>query len=224
MKKLIAFSLMLCSFVTLYSCGNDHNASHDTNQSVDTGIHESNNHTVMPPEVERPLLTIESVEEYTKILNTEKMPNDFVKYESISKLGAFRSLVFLSNTAGGDYSSYMYNLVDTTGYEIALYINHDVSNSPTVSADSMTSVDTSDMRHVAEKKSGTYVNQGLIYKYVSGELLSVSWTDHGISYRLCGSSMLSNYPSSDLTFVGKLLNKDDAVVAVNDVFNIEQKD
>ena len=200
MKKIIALSLLLCLFAALYSCDKNHNTSNDTNdtnQSADSNKYENNNNIVMPSEVERPLLTLESITEYRKILNTEKIPNNFVRYESISRLGSFRSLVFLSDAYDNDFSSYMYTLVDSIGYEIALYINHDVSNLPTISTDFITSVDTSDMRRLEEGKSGTYVNEYLIYKYVSGELLSISWIDNGINYKLCGSPLLSNYPSSN---------------------------
>lgn len=228
MKKIIALGLLLCLSVAVYACNNEHDISNDTHQFVDSNKNENNNNNnnnniVTPSGGERPLLTIESIEEYTKILSTEKISNNFVRYEMISQIGKFDSLVFLSETAKDDFSSYMYNLVDATGYDISLYIN-EASNLPTVSTESITSIDTSDMRCLSGNKSGTYVNNCLTYRYVSGKLRSISWVDHGISYELCGSSTLSNYPSSNSTFVGKLMSKNDAVVAFNAVFNIEKND
>lgn len=64
---------------------------------------------------ERPLLTIDTFDEYTKMLNSIHLPDDFVSYEKISQFGDFGGLVFLSETQKGDFSWYMYNLFDPLG-------------------------------------------------------------------------------------------------------------
>ena len=61
---------------------------------------------------EHPLITIESYAEYLAYLATADLPATFVPYETISALGEFDHFVCLSDGRIGDYSHYMYTLVD----------------------------------------------------------------------------------------------------------------
>ena len=79
------------------------------------------------------------------------------------------------------------------------------------------------MRLIAEKNSGIYILNGITYRYVSGELLSIAWNDQNVCFTLCGSSMLSNYPYNDSTFVGKILNSDEALIAFDSIFEVSDE-
>ena len=104
----------------------------------------------------------------------------------------------------------MYHLVDENDYRLALYIDHNNSNEIPESTITATSILAKDMRKLDEKSSGVYTKGELSYTYISGELLSITWTHEGITYKLCGDSMLSDYPSTEKTIAGKLLNLDNA--------------
>ena len=66
------------------------------------------------------------------------------------------------------------------------------------------------MRKLDEKLSGSYAKEEFSHYYISGELLSITWIHEGITCKLCGDSMLSDYPSTEKTIAGKLLNLDNA--------------
>ncbi len=100
----------------------------------------------------------------------------------------------------------MYTLEDTTGYELALHVDNNVTEKVYGSTDPVTSINSNDMRILKDKSSGIFVTDGITYKYVSGELLSIAWVHRGICFKLCGSSMFSNYPITESTFAGKMLN------------------
>ena len=220
MKKHIFLIILLCLAVILCSCNKEYK-DHETSTTVNSSQDENHISIVMPGCVEKPLLTIVSIEDYNKLINTQKIPTTFVRLESIEQLGEFVSLVFLSDAYAGDFSSYMYTLVDTVGYEVALYINSDESSSLTTSSDSITSVNTSDMRYIAEQKSGIYVTERLVYRYVSGKLLSISWVADGINYTLCGDPLFYDYPITASTFLSKLMTKSYADEAIKTAFDAE---
>ncbi len=200
MKRYILVIVALCLCLIICGCtsGNANNAG---------GSGETSN------------LTIESMREYNKMLKSTKLPTNFVEYSQISQLGEFESVVFLSDTSSGDYSSYMYNLVDSTGYAICLYVEPLEEKDTTADTDSIIAeVDRGNMRVLSQNTKGVYVTNGITYKYVSGKLLSVSWSGAGLEYKLCGLSMLYDYPADSSTFVGKLMSLDNAAGAVNSVF------
>lgn len=191
------------------ACGS-HATISDSSQSHSP---ETGNHIVMPEGGERPLLTLESIKEYQELINSGKLPSTFVQHEKISQIGDFKSLVFLSDALAGEYSSYMYNLVDASDYELALYVKHNATNQLTTS--SITNVTPENLRLLSEKSSGAYIRDELVYQYVSGELLSITWVNEEITYTMSGTSMLSDYPSTNSTFAGKLLNTDTATTTMN---------
>ena len=162
------------------------------------------------------MLTIESVPEYTQLLNSGKLPADFVAYDKIDAIGAFESFIVLSDAYNSDYSSCMYGLVDSEGVRITLYI--DSSDKTPSTADSVLSVNKANMRLLSGTGSGIYVSDDVKYQYVSGKLLSVSWENQGMIYTLCGTPMLSDYPHTASTFVGKMLNADMAKQTLNTAF------
>ncbi|MBE6668328.1 MAG: hypothetical protein E7607_08490 [Ruminococcaceae bacterium] len=226
MKKKFTAILLLCS-LCLAICACDMNALDEVNQNNSTETYAKNNtektegqditeesDTIIEIEVE--LLTIESEAEYTDFLNSNEMPADFVSYDKIEAIGTFYGLVFLSDAYRNDYSSYMYSLIDSNGVEITLYVDHCDETLSTSS--SILGVNEMDMRLLSDESSGAYVSDNIEYRYVSGKLLSISWKAQNINYTLCGSMLLSGYPLTESTFVGKLLNTDTALQALETVF------
>lgn len=220
MKKMIVIIMLLCLCIGICACGSASDISEETQQNSEQNNQEITGDVVMPSGGERPLLTFESIELYQKFLNQSRLPENFVRYEKISQLGSFVNLVFLSDASAGDFSSYMYSLVDDSDYEITLYVNSNMTadNESTNNID-ISSINSNDMRQLSGASSGKYAQGELVYKYVSGKLLSIAWNSEGISYKLCGSSMLSDYPSTSSTVVGQLLNSNNASAALQSVFN-----
>lgn len=210
MKNSIVFILLLCLSVAVCSCS--------AMRSEDTG-----NVVTLPEGDDRVILTINSTDDYTAFLNTTKLPQEFVMYEEIKELGNFLGFVVLSEFYVDDYSSYMYNLRDSSGYVLSLHIDHDTLEETIGSSSPITKVNSENMRILPQKSSGTYVDQGLVYRYVNGELLAISWTYEGVTFTLGGSSMFSDYPSTEATFAGKLLNGSKAATAFETVFGVEEK-
>ena len=219
MKHSMLIIVLLCLSLMVCSCGNSNNIESD---QIDQYNQMSNNEQNGDIEVshggERPLLTVESVKEYTDLTNSKKLPENFVTYEKINTLGVFKNLIFLSDTQANDYSSYVYTLVDSSGYEIAMYIDNLIEDDVIVSTDAIANINANDMRTISNKASGIFKTDGITYRYVSGELLSISWIDQGISFRVCGSSTLSDYPTTQSTFVGKMLNTNVATHAIGEIF------
>lgn len=225
MRKSIIVVWLLCITVLACSCNGNNSIDINPNYTVDQELqNEIDDDVVMPSEIDRPVMTIESFKEYTKLVDSKKLSDSFVTYEKINKLGEFVHLVFLSDTQMNDYSKYMYSLVDASGYEFVLYVDENAIEISHNSTGSNISITSTDMRNLDKKASGTVVNNDLVYTYVSGELLSVSWVDNGISYKLCGMPTFSDYPATTSTFVGKLMNSDKAMKSFNSVFETTKDD
>ena len=226
MKHSMLIIVLLCLSLVVCACSNSNNiGSGPIDQNNQITNNEQNGDIEASQGGDRPMLSIESVGEYTDFIKSTKLPENFVTYEKINQLGdfKFKFLVFLEEVHAIEYKSYLYTLVDSSGYEICLYID----NLETVETDdiniSTDTVNAADMRTIAEKTSGTFTTDGISYKYVAGELLSISWIDQGIRYKLCGDPMLSDYPATQSTFVGKLLNANVASSVVGKIFATESK-
>lgn len=219
-KLIIILSLcFLC--IVLCACNVTDKVEQSNSESLYTDDHQSE--TVKPQEGERPLLTFESENEYIEFLGLNVMSDDFVSYDEIDDIGTFKGLVFLSDAYAKDYKSYMYSLVDSEGFEITLYVDHSDGILPNL--DSVSNLNGKNMRLLSNTSSGIYTSNGLNYQYVSGELLSISWETLNINYTLCasGNHMLSNYPLTQSTFVGKMLNSDTYLQTFNTVFDKSSK-
>ena len=202
MKKTVAIILIMFLIFSVCSCDGKDTEVHTSDTTIQQNDDVAIDSTSL--DVEHSLLTLETINDYNKFINSEKLPSNFVSYDKIDDMGQFVSLVFLSDTQKGDYSSYMYNIVDSTGYEICLYV--EVAKDPNELTSSISQISSDNMRTLDKSISGVYNNDGYKYQYVSGMLLSISWIDEDISYELCGASMLYDYPQTDNTFVGKVLN------------------
>lgn len=163
-------------------------------------------------EVDRPLVSIDSVEEYNKFLDENPSDQKFISYSILCEIGEFNRVTFLSNTKADDYSHYMYELCDASGYTLYLYVKEDQSED-SVKMVSEENVNPYDLRKLNDKSSGAYVCEGYEYRYVNGELLSIRWENEAYSFVLSGESMLSNYPETGNTILGSLLTVDTISVA-----------
>lgn len=166
--------------------------------------------------IEVPLLTISSKEEYVDFLNSNQLPADFVSYDKISAIGNFKGLVILSDAYSNNYSSYMYNLVDSSGFEFVVYIDHEERES--YLTDFVSNVNKTDMRVLSDDSKGFYVHDDITYTYISGKISSIVWRKQNIIYTLHGDATFFNYPLTDSTFIGKMLNTDTALQVLNEVF------
>ena len=175
--------------------------------------------TVDKPEIERPLLTLEDANMYTEFLDSTDLPEDFVSYDKIEVIGDFDGLVILSDAYLNDYSSYMYNLVDATGFDFVLYVDHVKEDS--FIRDPISSVNEKDLRKQLDTSRGIYVCDNIVYTYITEGLLSIAWEDQNITYKLSGS--FYKYPLAESTFIGKMLDTDTAQQALNTVLRDESK-
>ena len=174
------------------------------------------------PNIELPDVSFYSKEAYTEFLNSVELPDDFVSHDKIDAIGDFDALIFLSAAYQNDYSWYMYGLVDSEGFEITLYVDH--RDEVLSTKNSVSNVNKTNMRLLPDtsKNVCVYVSNNMEYTYISGKLQSISWKTQNITYTLCasGTPMLSDYPLTESTFVGKMLNTETAPQVLNAVFNI----
>lgn len=218
MKKTIIIVLFLCIALMLCAC-NKQKIENENSTPKESLNEKDNSGIIMPSNVERKTLTISSIDQYRELIYSGILPSDFVPYEKLKPLGEFVNLVFLSDAYLNDFSSYMYSLVDSSGSELTLYVE---TKAPTESVDLniVTDVNITNMRSLSSKSTGIFTTNGLDYTYVSGELLSITWVEKGIYFTFCGNMFLSNYPLTDATFAGKMLNANNAVNTLNKVFKI----
>ena len=208
------------------------NTTPSNTEPTDTNPTDTDPGDLIPDEIVKPNIQYQDVsfyskEAYTEFLNSAELPDNFVSHDKIDDIGDFDALVFLSEAYHlRDYSWYMYTLVDSEGFEITLYVDHRdrvLSTKTPVS-----NVNKTDMRLLPDASENVcvYVSNNMEYTYISGKLHSISWETQNITYILCasGTPMLSDYPLTDSTFVGKMLNTETAPQALNDVFNTPTQD
>lgn len=164
--------------------------------------------------IDRALLTIEDYGEYENFVAKIEKGSEFVAYERIQSLGEFKSFVCLSNGYSGDYSKYMYNLSDASGYEFVLYVTHNaVVKSYGPEADKPLSVTgEQDLRNRSDAAGGVLELNNVRYRYSKyGKVMSISWIENGVEFTI--SAQLDEYPNVTDTVLSKLLSYDTAVAA-----------
>ena len=222
---ILAFCIPLCLILTIWSAGlfplnpspatnGGANAPGDmigsAGSNVATNGGQTNANTPGSNDVltgERPLLTLDTYDEYLDFIGNAELPAEFVLYEDISYLGEFQSFICLSEARVNDFSSCMYNLFDENQSQFVLYV--DIGSQETVPpVSTVTAVNKSNMRSLVNSTdSGSFIVSGMEYKYVGGKLLSISWFKDKVRYTLSGDSMLGDYPeSTTTTTVAKLMN------------------
>ena len=169
---------------------------------------------VEDPTGEHPLITIESYDEYLVYLATADLPATFVPYETISALGEFDHFVCLSNGRIGDYSHYMYTLVDETGMELILYVEYHRNGPELTPLPIIDDIDPGNMRKTLSSQRGRYLYEGIEYKYISTGLLSITWEDQGHIFTLFADD-LGSYPDRTDTLAGKMMDLSQAKEALS---------
>ena len=169
---------------------------------------------------ERPLLTLDTYDEYLDFIGSAELPAEFVEYEDISYLGEFQSFICLSEARVNDFSSCMYTLFDESQSEFLLYV--DIGSQEAIPSEStVTDINGSNMRSLVNSTdSGSFIVSGMEYKYVGGKLLSISWFKDNVRYTLSGDSMLGDYPeNATTTAVAKLMNIETAASCLDALLN-----
>lgn len=169
---------------------------------------------------ERPLLTLNTYDEYLNFIGSAELPAEFVAYEEISNLGEFKSFVCLSEARVNDFSSCMYTLFDESQSQFVLYV--DIGSQETVPpVSTVTAVNRSNMRSLVNSiDSGSFVVSGMEYKYLGGKLHTISWFKDNVRYTLSGDSMLGDYPeNTTTTAVAKLLDLETAASCLDALLN-----
>jgi hypothetical protein len=168
-----------------------------------------------------PLVMTESYQAYQEFIKAYTLPNNFVYYDHIKSFGAFKDFVCLSDARYGDYSHYMYTLIDDNDFEFSLYVasGRESPWQPNI----ITYANENNMRVLSSKESGIYERDGLCYSYVDGALLSISWQSNELTYTLVGYSMLNNYPVKSTSLVGKMMNVQDAIEVLGSKFDLEKQ-
>ena len=231
---ILAFCIPLCLILTVWSAGlfpkapttnGGTNAPGDlvgsTGSNVATNGGQTSQNTPGSNDVltgERPLLTLDTYDEYLDFIGSAELPAEFVAYEDISYLGEFQSFICLSESRINDYSSCMYTLFDESQSEFVLYV--DIGSQEAIPSEStVTAVNGSNMRSLVNSTdSGSFVVSGMEYKYLGGKLHTISWFKDNVRYTLFNS--LGDYPeNTTTTAVAKLLNLETAASCLDALLN-----
>lgn len=210
MKKIILLITITAVLFSTISCGSiysDH-ALNDASSATPTGDNTSNTGALNgeiehPSHMELAEVRLDGYDEYLSGLESLDLPNNFVYYDSICQFGVFDAFV----VGLGDYSKYIYFLIDDSGNELTLYIEE--HSDETISSENIVmNISSNDMRFLDTKsqKNSAYFQGDLKYCYVYGNLLSVEWVQNGLKFTLY-ADYLHQYPNIDTTLTGKLLNK-----------------
>ena len=186
MKRLLTILLLAALILTACSRNLERiNPDETTNDIAFFDSTEKNlGETILPPVGEEYLLlTLESLEEYREVIQTHKLPSNFIFYEQLNQFGDFDSLIFCSDVIGKkDYSDYIYTLIDSIGCTFGVYINHgDLSGSNPISSEM---IQFDDMRTLSEEVQGRYTMDGLEYHYLKGKLYCIEWYHDGVVYAI----------------------------------------
>lgn len=213
MKKLIIWAALLCLLLT--ACANTP-ASPQMNAGQPTTVSTTTSLDGQPSR--SPGLTINGLDEYNEFVEQADLPEDFVRYESLTQFGEFRTLVIFSQKTGEysakDYSNYMYSFVDEKSNTLHLDVGHRNDGfkemlTPTESkywGDMQTGDPTMDYY----KHGLVIVRNGVEYIYLSNHLDLIAWEVDGIPFILSTSCEGDIFYPEDgpLTFVQELLHTD----------------
>ena len=209
-KKLIVFVLsIIMLFIT--SCQksepiDNKTVNENSNDNNTIGSIEEENDF---PSGEDATIAFYSYDEYLKFVSQNKMPEDFIYYESLKEYGKFDSFVYSEA-----YNEYLYWFVDSENFKATLKIEPIEAYSYDSKADVLNDFNSSDLRTIDYKESAKILKNGYEYKYLLGELRVIKWEKNGKRFELSANGEFDNYPVTTDTAVGKLLfNLDsDAVV------------
>lgn len=197
-KNIISLTVLLLVFAVLISaCGSSADAPETTGSEI------------IQPNVERPLFTISSYDEYLEFLESTDLPDDFVTYDSIAHWGSFNFFVFLSwyDWEGlYPYSTYVYNIIDCNGVTLCVEISHNTDNDSQNPENIITTVNPADMRRLSTDDTGIYEISGIKYDYFLGDLFAILWRENGVNYSVGLATLLRDHPDDFSSRLGQLLN------------------
>lgn len=164
------------------------------------------------PDIDDPCVSVLGFERYSDYLSfveTADLPEGFIHYEMLSQFGEYSYFAVLANLAIEDINKYLYCFKDEKYImddgscgELALYVDHkNEAFENTISGGNL-----EDMRLLDTDESGSVIQSGIQYNYISGKLRSMKWKVDGVTYTLAGDPLLSDYPIDSSGVVGKLLN------------------
>jgi hypothetical protein len=226
-QRIIVLIISLC--LSLFAC-----TQVESNETIPSFM--SNSPTVstsipLAPEINvepsyEPLM-IDNYTEYLAFLENTDLPKTFIPYEEFSSIGEFDQFMCLTNAAKGDYGQCMYTLIDASGWKLTLYVENrterwTINESKLALIPSMPE-NTQDYRSQPIDKEKYLYNQGILYTYVNGKLMSSVWYSETAEFTLCNTNgeQLGNYPteSAHSTFVSKILTKSELQNALNTLPN-----
>ena len=149
-------------------------------------------------------IDIHDMDEYNKFVQTCKyLPDNFITWDMVESFGYFYAFKCYSST---DISQYNYLIDLENGEKIELEINPSFvyEDKALLSVKEISET----MLKTATNTSGRYVNEGLTYQYLHGDLNCIEWTANGnlvrLNYLTCTFSELASLSTN--TIVGKLLS------------------
>ena len=219
MKRITAFLCGMC-FLCLTGCAGKESqtgASEGASQHQEASAEDSK--TEESGYIDYALLTLESYEAYSQCLDSNTLPDFVIRYDDLAAFGAFKSLVFTSNTRDGEFWSYSYTLDDGSGEPVTVSVNHKKEakeilerrgekiytpeDSPLLSEQDIVQ---NDMRHLRSAVKGEYRENGMRYIYnAAGALVCIRFENEDIRLTLSGDGMLDQYPKGYDTPVSGLL-------------------
>lgn len=208
MKKIMfVMFLALITSMLLLACGN-------TNTQMDTTSGTQGADSMHFTDYK--LFTLEGIEEYNSFLET--MPEEeFITYDVLKEIGEFEYFVVLSQQIAGDYSRCLYSLIDDAGNKINVYVNR-MSEGDYIPEITVSKVaDPTDLRRIDSDKVEHYKANGMIYRYIEGELSAIIWYAGEYEFILNSEPWFSEFPVGEDTFVSKLLSQETAVAAVESI-------
>ncbi len=243
MKKL--FLLLLASCFILTACAvspaDKNNETLNTNEAAT-----SNQSEATPPSnskdvyIEDDFFTVifSTYEEYILFLETGKapqkyerhaaylseLPDDFVSYDRIKKLGSFYSYMIFSPS----YQVSVYYVTDANAGILELNLSEPFDENDGFPFDELTDLTINgDMRSLESPQTGFYYLENLMYRYVDGRLVCIYWVHNDVRYGLCyfpaestAPMDFTSYPiDGEDTIASRLLNSETAAAALEELYS-----
>lgn len=232
-KRILLIVLLSMCVVVINSCKKEEekqeleSASFPVQETVSTQqTPVTSGELINPDFVEIPSYDIYTLEEYQKFISAQNnLPNDFVPFDDLKQFGKFKKFYCLSDPSKGgvDFSWYQYKVVDESGCELSIAIDHtfEEKNNTTVNQQISSSSSVISNRNVNGFESSSEIK----YVYLSsGSLLCIKWKSQGIQYTLGSSGRLEeDYPATTSTLAGKLIYSDNATELLESIFELDSE-
>ena len=231
-KRILLIVLLSMCVVVINSCKKEEekqmleSASLSVQETVSTQqTPVTSGELINPDFVEIPSYDIYTLEEYQKFISAQNnLPNDFVPFDNLKQFGEFKKFYCLSDPSKGgvDFSWYQYKVVDESGCELSIAIDH----TPEEKNNTTTNHQISSSSMVSNQNVNGFESSGKI-KYIylsSGSLLCMKWESKGIEYTLGSAGRLGeDYPATTGTLTGKLIYSDNATELLESIFELDSE-